>query len=167
MNYAKINYKDIANGEGIRISIFVSGCHLDCKGCFNLKAQNFNYGKPVTQEVIDSILNEAEKPRIYGLSVLGGDPFAPENVKEVLNICTQFKSKYPDKTIYLWSGYTINELLARNNDYVLKLLNLLDLLVDGRFIIEQRDLRLKLRGSKNQRLLYKQDIQDFIKGDRK
>lgn len=149
MNYASLKLNDITNGTGIRISIFVSGCHLNCKGCFNKKAQSFTYGKEFTQDTLNKILEQAKLDRISGISLLGGDPFAIENIETVFLICSKFKETYPNKTIYCWTGYTIDYLLKREDDYTIKILKLLDLLIDGPFILEEKDLRLKLRGSVN------------------
>lgn len=162
MKYASIKTTDVTNGTGVRITIFVSGCHLHCKGCFNQQAQDFSYGNEFTQDVLDEILKQANNNYIAGISLLGGEPFSVENIKTVYNICHQFKLLYPNKTIFCWSGYTIDELIARNNKATNETLKLLDVLVDGRFVLEQRDLRLKWRGSRNQRVLYKKDLEQYL-----
>lgn len=162
MKYASIKTTDVTNGTGIRITIFVSGCHLHCKGCFNPQAQDFSYGNEFTQDTLDEILKQAKNDYIAGISLLGGEPFSVENIKTVYNICYQFKLLYPNKTIFCWSGYTIDELIARNNKATNETLKLLDVLVDGRFVLGQRDLRLKWRGSRNQRVLYKKDLKQYL-----
>ena len=163
MNYAELREYDVTNGPGVRVSLFVSGCHLGCKGCFNEKAQSFSYGKRFTQSTLNKILKMADLDRISGLSLLGGDPFAPENTEQVYEICKSFKEQNPKKTIYCWTGYLIDDLVKRTDNYTLKILELIDTLIDGPFVLEKKDLRLRLRGSSNQRILHKKDIALWLK----
>ena len=158
MNYIEIKKYDIANGEGIRISLFVSGCTHKCKGCFNTKAWNFNSGKSFTNETLNEII-EALKPNyIKGLSLLGGEPFEIENVVTLIEIIKKIKKEYPKKDIWAYSGYTYEELIK--NDIKKELVNLIDVLVDGKFILELKNPSLAFRGSSNQRII---DIKKSIK----
>jgi len=158
MNYATIKETDIANGTGVRVSIFVSGCTHHCKECFNPEAWDFNYGEPYTEEVEKKILDACNHSYINGLSLLGGEPMHPANVETVAKLAKRFKELYPDKTIWCYSGYTLEELVQRQdssgyNNSTTQLLHLLDVLVDGKFEIEKKDLSLKFRGSSNQRVI--------------
>lgn len=147
MNYATIKPVDIANGDGVRVSLFVSGCTHHCKGCFNEVAWDFNYGYPFTDDIERDILNLCDRFYIRGLSVLGGEPLDPHNVERLLVLCRNFKLIYPDKTIWLYTGYKWEDVKH------LEIMNYIDVLVDGRFVQELRDLRLKFRGSSNQRII--------------
>ena len=158
MNYAEIKKNDIANGEGVRTSLFVSGCRNRCKNCFNAVTWDFLYGKPFDQAVEDDII-EATRPRwISGLSLLGGEPFEPENQRELLPFVRNFKALYPNKTVWCYSGYTWEQLTGKvpchaRCEVTDELLRLLDVLVDGRFVEAEHDISLRFRGSRNQRLL--------------
>lgn len=150
MYYADIKFPDIANGTGVRVSLFVSGCTHCCEGCFNAEAWDFTYGQLFTDDTIREVLSLCEYP-IDGLSILGGEPMHPRNQSEVLRIAKAFKSSYPDKTLWIFSGYTLEELcLLGVSD---ELLSKIDVLVDGRFDIEKKDIRLKFKGSNNQRII--------------
>lgn len=153
MNYAKIVDSDIVNGEGVRVSLFVSGCRRRCKGCFNAEAQSFEYGQPFDQGAFEKILADLDDGLTCGLSILGGEPFEPENILDVLTLCTLVKTLHPDKTIWIWTGYTIEQLTSMNKYAVDMLLSYVDVLVDGEFIEAERDLDLRFRGSRNQRII--------------
>ena len=151
MRYNKIRTMDISNGEGVRVSLFVQGCDFHCKGCFNSEAWDFQGGKEFTTETLNTLLDLCDKEYIKGLSILGGEPLHPNNIETVANICKCFKQKYPNKTIWLWSGFRYEDILNRESNY--DILNLIDILVDGQFEIDKKDLNLKWRGSSNQRVI--------------
>ena len=157
MNYAAIKNCDIANGPGVRVSLFVSGCTHRCKGCFNEVAWDFQYGEPFTQRTIDTILEMLSPPQIKGLTILGGEPFEPENQQAVLDLLRQVKKKYPEKTIWAFSGYLMDRDILSGRlgpwEITREYLSYLDVLVDGPFILEKKDLSLRFRGSSNQRLI--------------
>ncbi len=157
MNYAQIKNNDIANGPGIRVSLFVSGCTHRCPGCFNEEAWDFSYGKPFTQETIDEILRMLAPDRIRGLTLLGGEPFEPQNQGPILDLLRQIKEKYPHKSIWAFSGYLFDKdiLAGRLGAYEItrEYLSYLDVLVDGPFVMAKKDLSLRFRGSSNQRLI--------------
>lgn len=151
MRYAKIRKMDISNGEGVRVSLFVQGCSFHCKNCFNPETWDFNGGKDFTTVEVDKIIKLCNKDYIAGLSILGGEPLHPNNIESVSMLCEYFKFKYPNKTIWLWSGFRYEDILNRENNY--DILNLIDILVDGQFEIDKKDLNLKWRGSSNQRVI--------------
>lgn len=157
MNYAAIKTYDVANGPGVRTTVFVSGCTRHCKDCFQPQTWDFNYGEPFTQEVIDRLLATLEPPHIAGLTVLGGEPFEPENQSGVNDLLRQVRKAYPKKSIWSFTGYLLDkELLAgKVGDLTLvqEMLSYLDVLVDGPFRAERKDLTLRFRGSSNQRLI--------------
>ncbi len=157
MNYATIKYCDIANGPGVRTSLFVSGCTHHCKGCFNQEAQDFNYGQEFTQQTIDEILNSESADYVEGLSLLGGEPMELVNQRGLVGLLSQFKNKYPQKNIWCYTGYTYDrDLIPGGKAYCEvtdDLLSKIDVLVDGEFIEEEKDVSLRFRGSKNQRLI--------------
>ena len=156
MNYATIKKRDIANGVGVRVSLFVSGCRHYCKGCFNHEAWDFGYGEPYTAEVEEEILSLLAPDYISGLSLLGGEPFEPENQRVLLELLKKAKERYPEKTIWCYTGFTLEELLSGSRARIEttdEMLSLIDVLVDGRFVEDLRNLRLRFRGSENQRLL--------------
>ena len=158
MNYAEIKNLDIANGPGLRVSLFVSGCTHHCKGCFNPESWNFNYGQPFTEATQEHLLELLENEHIRGLSLLGGEPFEPENQRELLPFVRNFKALYPAKTVWCYSGYTWEQLTGKEPsparcEVTDELLALLDVLVDGRFVQAEHDISLRFRGSRNQRLL--------------
>ena len=157
MNYSVIRPLDIANGPGIRVSIFVSGCRNRCPGCFNPETWNFTYGQQFTSETMSELLWALKDPNIAGLSILGGDPFEMENCETVYHICKKVKERFPDKTIWCWTGYSLDDVWEE------KALRYIDVLVDGRFEQDKKDLRLKWRGSSNQRVI---DIREtFMTGE--
>jgi anaerobic ribonucleoside-triphosphate reductase activating protein len=157
MNYAQIKNNDIANGPGIRVSLFVSGCTHRCPGCFNEEAWDFNYGKPFTQETVDEILAMLSPDRIRGLTLLGGEPFEPQNQGPIVELLRQIKSRYPNKSIWAFSGYLFDrDILAGrlgDREITMEYLSYLDVLVDGPFVMAKKDLNLRFRGSSNQRLI--------------
>ena len=157
MNFAEIKLYDIANGEGVRVSLFVSGCRRHCKGCFNAMTWDFGYGKPFTAETEEYILSRLAPDYIAGLTLLGGDPFEPENQRALYPFVKRVKERYPQKSIWCYTGYTYEKgSLAEpevQTEVTRDLLALLDVLVDGRFQEELKDIRLKFRGSSNQRII--------------
>lgn len=157
MNYAVIKKTDVANGPGIRVSLFVSGCHHGCKGCFNKEAWSFQYGKPYTENTQKEILEALKPSYIRGLSLLGGEPFEPENRETVLSLVREVRRLYPGKDIWCYTGYEFDRELfsfaAEGQENVEELLREIDVLVDGRFVEEKKDLKLAFRGSKNQRII--------------
>ncbi len=157
MHYTTIKNCDIANGPGVRVSLFVSGCRRRCKDCFNRETWDFAYGQPFTQETVERILQWLAPDYIRGLTVLGGEPLEPENQPGVLELLRQVRARYPEKSIWVFTGYTLEEhiLTRKLGDWEVteELLSYVDVLVDGPFIAEQKDLTLRFRGSKNQRLI--------------
>lgn len=157
MNYATIKFYDVANGTGVRVSLFVSGCRHHCKGCFNAETWDFCYGEPYTQETEDSIIDGLKPDYITGLSLLGGEPFEPENQPALTALLRRVKTQQPKKTVWCYTGYTYDTDLAEGGsvftDVTREMLSYIDILVDGEFIEEQRDLTLRFRGSRNQRIL--------------
>lgn len=154
MNYAAIKKFDIANGPGVRVSLFVSGCRHKCKNCFNSEAWDFNYGNPMTQEVEEDILLSCRHDHIKGLSILGGEPFEKENRGALIGLVKKFKERFPDKTIWCYTGFVLdNELLKENSDDTKELLSYIDVIVDGRFVEELKSASLIFRGSSNQRII--------------
>ena len=164
MNYADIKQYDVANGPGIRVSIFVSGCTHYCKGCFNQEAWDFNYGRPFTEETIKTIIKYMEPSYVKGLTVLGGEPMEPQNQPAVANLLKRVKAVYPEKSIWLFSGYDYEkEILGRMWDEVpetKEILSCLEVLVDGKFVEELKDLSLRFKGSSNQRTILVQESLD-------
>ncbi len=157
MNYANIKNCDIANGPGVRVSLFVSGCTHRCPGCFNEVAWDFHYGEPFTQETIDTILNMMKPAHIKGLTLLGGEPFEPQNQGAIVELLRQVKKAYPEKSIWAFSGYLFDRdiLPGRLGDPEItrEYLSYLDVLVDGPFVEAKKNLSLRFRGSENQRLI--------------
>ena len=156
MHYAEVKYFDVANGPGIRVSLFVSGCPHACPGCFNEIAWNYEYGEKYTEEVEEKILKAVSKAEIQGLSLLGGEPLYPANLHALLPLLRKLKERLPKKDIWCYSGYTYEELLSREGEEkkeLEELFSYLTVLVDGRFIEAEKDITLLFRGSKNQRLI--------------
>lgn len=156
MHYAEVKYFDVANGPGIRVSLFVSGCPHACPGCFNEIAWNYEYGEKYTEEVEEKILKAVSKAEIQGLSLLGGEPLYPANLRALLPLLRKLKERLPKKDIWCYSGYTYEELLSREGEEKKELEELftyLTVLVDGHFIEAEKDITLLFRGSKNQRLI--------------
>lgn len=161
MNYMEIKNYDIANGPGVRISLFVSGCTHHCKGCFNPESWDFNAGKPFTDETIDEIIELLKPDYIKGLTLLGGEPFEPENQKCLLPLVKKVKELYPNKNIWAFSGYLfdkqIMDIMAKKYDFVKEFVSYIDVLVDGEFHLEEKDLSIVYRGSRNQRIICVKD----------
>ena len=157
MNYATIKNCDIANGPGVRVSLFVSGCTHRCKGCFNEVAWDFNYGQPFTQETVEMILEMMAPSYIKGITLLGGEPFEPQNQPALLELVKRIRQNYPDKSIWAFSGYLYEKdiLAGRLGDPAITraFLEHIDVLVDGPFVESLKDLSLRFRGSSNQRLI--------------
>ena len=158
MNFATIKYYDIANGPGVRTSVFVSGCRHHCPGCFNEVAWDFGYGKPFDKAIRNEVFASCQPDYIAGISLLGGEPMEPENQRELLPFVRNFKALYPKKTVWCYSGYTWEQLTGAvpchaRCEVTDELLGLLDVLVDGRFVQAEHDISLRFRGSRNQRLL--------------
>ncbi len=186
MNYATIKKTDVANGPGIRVSLFVSGCTHHCKGCFNSEAWDFGYGQRYTQETEQEILEALSPDYIRGLSLLGGEPMEPQNRSTVLSLVKKVRERYPEKDIWCYTGYDYEkDLLAwveqeadrevlepgrgegaisqQRESGMAQLLALIDVLVDGEFVEEKKNLRLAFRGSENQRLI---DVQESLRQGR-
>lgn len=156
MNYAAIKICDIANGTGVRVSLFVSGCTHRCKGCFNQEAWDVQYGRPFTAETEALVLAELKKPYVAGLSLLGGEPFEPDSQRALLPFLRRVRQACPDKTVWAFSGYTWEELTEESRarcEVTDAVLAMVDVLVDGEFVEEQKDISLRFRGSANQRLI--------------
>lgn len=154
MRFAKIKFNDIANGPGIALSFFTQGCHKHCFNCFNPETWDFNGGQEFTQETLDSIINGLTENGIKRhLSILGGEPLCPENLFLTNLVISTVKEKLPQTKIYLWTGYTYEELQQIHNTTLDNILKQVDVLVDGPYIDEQRDITLNMRGSRNQRII--------------
>ncbi len=167
MNYADIKRIDTANGEGVRVSVFVSGCHHHCKGCFNECAWDFNYGNEFKQENKEQVMKYLDHEYIEGLSLLGGEPLEPANQEGVLQLAKEVKEKFPNKTIWCYTGYDLEkdiiEDMAQKNPTTKELLKYIDVAVDGKFDEDLKSPKLRFRGSANQRIL---DVQETIKEHR-
>lgn len=159
MHYGAIKKFDIANGEGIRTTLFVSGCRNRCKGCFQPETWDFTYGQPFTNETAEEIFATMNKASVRGLTILGGEPMEPENQRELLPFLREFKSNFPDKTVWLYTGNLYEELTGKMGEHYKciecteELLSYVDILVDGRFVEEEKRLGLRFRGSANQRVI--------------
>lgn len=167
MNYATIKNLDIANGPGLRVSLFVSGCTHHCKGCFNPEAWDFNYGQPFTQATEEKIFRLLANPHIRGLSLLGGEPFEPANQAALLPFLRRFKEKFPQKDLWCYSGYNFEKDMLTGNlgpwEITQEMLSYIDILVDGEFVLELKNPNLRFRGSANQRVIR---VQDSLKEDK-
>lgn len=164
MNYGEIKKHDIANGEGVRVSLFVSGCTHHCKGCFNHETWDFKFGKHFTIDTENEILEALDHSFINGLSLLGGEPFERQNQEVLLPFLRKVKERYPQKNIWCYTGYTLEEdLLSESRarcEYTDEMLSLIDVLVDGEFKEELKDITLAFRGSSNQRII---DVKESLK----
>lgn len=172
MNYATIKKTDVANGPGIRVSLFVSGCTHGCKGCFNREAWDFHYGEEYTSQTEEEILQALSPGHIRGLSILGGEPMEPENRGTVLGLLKRVRQRYPHKDIWCYTGYDYEKDLLRwieeetagpAESETAKLLSLIDVLVDGEFVEAKKNLRLAFRGSENQRII---DVKESLRQGR-
>lgn len=158
MHYGEMKTCDIANGPGVRVSLFVSGCRNGCKNCFNPMTWAFDYGNPYTEEVEERILSSLSSDYVEGLTILGGEPFEKENQECVLGLVKKVKEKYPQKDIWIYSGFTLEELTGfvpsrASGPLANEILQTIDVLVDGRFVEEEKDISLRFRGSRNQRII--------------
>lgn len=158
MNYGEIKKTDIANGEGVRVTLFVSGCRIHCKGCFNSATWDFCFGQPYTQDTEEEIIQALKEEYISGLTVLGGEPFEEENQRELVNLMRRVKQTYPSKNIWCFTGYIFeNDLKPANGkkhcEVTDEMLSYIDVLIDGPYIEEKKDWALEFRGSSNQRIL--------------
>ena len=158
MYYGTIKKTDIANGDGVRVSLFVSGCRRHCKGCFNSQTWDFCYGTPFTDKTEEEILSALEPSYIAGLTVLGGEPFEQENQEVLSEFLAKVKNAYPNKTIWCYTGYVYDEDILPENgqkhcEFTKKMLENIDTLVDGPFIEEKKNIMLQFRGSENQRII--------------
>ena len=165
MNYGNIKTHDVADGEGVRVTLFVSGCTHHCKGCFQPETWDFEYGKPYTEETENFILESLAPSYIKGLTLLGGEPFEPVNQRVLVKLMRKVKEVYPDKNIWAYSGYTLDEELLPEKgrahcEVTEEMLSYVDVLVDGEFVLSLRNLMLKFRGSSNQRVI---DVQKSLK----
>ena len=154
MRYHKIRKMDIADGPGVRVSIFFQGCTFNCKNCFNPETHDFKGGEEFTDEVIEEVLDLCDKDFIAGLSILGGEPMHPLNIKGTIKLAKAFKERYPDKTIWSWSGFLIDKIVDK------EVLNYIDVLVDGQYKDELHNPTLKWCGSENQRVI---DVEKTLK----
>ena len=157
MHYNKIRKMDISNGPGIRVSIFMQGCTFKCKNCFNPETHNFNDGKEFTENTINKIIELGSQEYIEGLSILGGEPMHPNNIEGTTKLAKKFKEKYPNKTIWVWTGYLFDEYLKDK-----EVLHYIDVLVDGQYKDELFNPTLKWRGSENQRVI---DVKKTLKNN--
>ena len=158
MNYGQIKKCDIANGVGVRVTLFVSGCTNHCFNCFQPETWDFDYGKPFTAETEAEIFAELDKPFTAGLTLLGGDPFEPCNQRALVPFLRRVRARYPDKTIWAYSGFTLDRELTVDGSHPRcevtdEMLSMLDVLVDGRYVDELRNISLRFRGSSNQRII--------------
>lgn len=167
MNYAGVKYCDIANGTGCRTVLFVSGCRNRCKGCFQPQTWEFDYGEPFDEAVQREILDSLEPFYVQGLTLLGGEPFEPENQKALVPFMRRVKKEHPDKNVWAFTGYVLDrDLIPGGRKYTEdteELLSMIDILVDGPFVEELKDITLKFRGSSNQRVL---DLQKTLQSGR-
>ena len=157
MNYGAIKKTDVADGSGVRVSLFVSGCRNHCPGCFQPETWNFDFGQPFTQETENEIIKALEPSFITGFSLLGGEPFEQENQEVLAPFLEKIKQIYPKKDIWCWTGYVLEKDLQeggrKHAPFTDRMLACIDVLVDGPFIQEQRNLMLEFRGSENQRII--------------
>lgn len=153
MRYASIRSMDISDGEGIGISLFVQGCHFHCKNCFNQSTWDFNGGEEFTDDIKEKMFRLLDKPYMVRISILGGEPLSPPNRQEVRDLCEEIKQRFPNKKLWLYTGYTLEEI----KELELNILDFIDVLVDGRYEDDKRNLRLQFRGSVNQKVWKKKN----------
>ena len=156
MRYNLIRKMDISNGPGVRVSIFMQGCHFHCKNCFNSETWDFEGGKEFTDDTVNKVLDLSNKDHIVGLSILGGEPMHPVNIEGTTKLAKAFKEKYPNKNIWVWSGFRYEDLKGK------EVFKYIDVLVDGQYVDELHDPTLKWRGSSNQRVI---DIKETLKNN--
>lgn len=155
MRYHKIRKMDISNGPGVRVSIFMQGCTFNCKNCFNKETHDFNGGREFTNETIEKVLDLCSKDYIVGLSILGGEPLHPKNIEGTTQLAKAFKEKFPDKTLWVWSGFLFDRDLKEK-----EVLKYIDVLVDGQYMDDLHSPLLRWKGSSNQRVI---DVQKSLK----
>jgi anaerobic ribonucleoside-triphosphate reductase activating protein len=160
MNYAKIRKFDVSNGPNIRTTLFVSGCTNNCEGCFNKELQNFNYGNKWTKEVENEFIEYIKDPNVKGVNILGGEPMDQIHDRDLINLLKRIKEE-TGKSIWLWSGHLYEDIIKDNNRR--EILSLVDIIVDGRFEIDKRDISLRYRGSSNQRVI---DVLQSLKNNK-
>ncbi len=157
MNYGEIKNFDIANGEGVRVSLFVSGCTHHCKGCFNPETWDFGFGKPYTVETEQKIMDMLSFEYADGLSLLGGEPFEPANQEQLVKLLRRVRKELPEKNVWCYTGYKLDEELLKESrarcEYTDEMLGMIDVLVDGEFMEDKKDITLEFRGSSNQRII--------------
>ena len=158
MHYGELKKCDIANGIGVRVTLFVSGCTNRCEGCFQPQTWDFCYGKPFTEDTEAEIFAELDKSYVDGLTLLGGEPFEPKNQPTLVGLLRRVKEKYPRKTVWCFTGFRLGEELLQKGsyprtEYTDEMLSYIDILVDGRFVLAQKDISLQFRGSRNQRII--------------
>ena len=151
MNYSLIREMDISNGPGVRVSLFCSGCEFHCKNCFNQSTWDFNHGSEFTQHEVDDIIDLLKRPYISGLSILGGEPLAPQNIDNTIYILSKIRERFKDIKILLWTGYSFKDI--KKDKQQKKILKLVNKIIDGKYIEELRDTTLELRGSSNQNII--------------
>lgn len=163
MNYADIKQYDVANGIGVRVSVFVSGCTHHCKGCFNAETWDFDFGSPFTEKEIQRVIEYLKPNYVAGLSLLGGEPFEPSNQEGLVPLLRAVKETYPEKNIWCYTGYLFDEQILGNmckeSELTCEMISYIDILVDGRFEMEKKNLKLRFRGSENQRII---DVQKSL-----
>ncbi len=163
MNYAEIKYCDVANGPGVRTSLFVSGCTHHCKGCFNAVTWDFNYGRPFTEKEEEEILKSLEPDYIHGFTLLGGEPFEPQNQEACCKLLKKIRDRFSKKNIWAFSGYLFDRdivgRMCKELPYTREMLGYIDVLIDGPFMLEKKNLMLKFKGSENQRTI---DVQKSL-----
>lgn len=164
MNYGEIKYFDVANGPGVRISLFVSGCTHHCKNCFNEKTWDFDFGQPFTEKEIEDIIKGLAPAYVQGFTCLGGEPFEPSNQKGILPLLRKIRETYPEKSIWIFTGYLFDkeiiDKMVPELEETMEILKLTDVIVDGRFVESLKNLNLKFKGSSNQRTI---DVQKSLK----
>lgn len=156
MYYGGIKKLDIANGDGVRVSLFVSGCRNRCEGCFQPETWSFEYGQLYTAETEQTILTALEPSYVDGLTLLGGEPFEPENQRALVALLHRVRAEYPNKNVWCYSGYTLEQMLGKEHPHcevTQEMLSMIDVLVDGRFTVALKDISLRFRGSANQRII--------------
>lgn len=153
MNYSALRKADIANGIGFRCTLWCTGCRRKCPGCFNPEAQDPNFGEPFTDEVKEKIFKELSEPTCDGLSLMGGEPLSicSDNRKQTIQLCKEVKERFPNKSVWMWTGYLFEEIAS--DPSMKEILNYVDIIVDGEFRIEERDLSCAFKGSRNQRII--------------